>query len=326
MRFVGQAEIARRLPLELAIRIIEDGFAAYDPASWDIPVRSSLALDAAHKIVLTMPLLARNTGRIHTKTVLVHTGSDSPGQAVATAVCAIWNASTGQLLLTADGTYLTAVRTAATTGAAARALARPDSSCVALIGAGYQGRMQALALRAVLPITRFEVVDINAQRALALAEELRQICGVEAATASTLATAVAHADVVVTATNSCKPVFPGNAIRPGTHVSSLGSYRTDMRETDDDFIARARIYVDAREHAWAEVGDLVTPLEHGIITRDAVVADLSELMRDRTLGRRSRSEITFFKSAGFALQDALLLEALYVAVENDACAQKATAG
>lgn len=94
-----------------------------------------------------------------------------------------------------------------------------------------------------------------------------------------------------------------NGCAPGTHVDLIGAYKPDMRESDDDLIANARIFVDTREGALKEGGDLVIPLNAGVITPDAVVADIAELVRGDHPGRTGDDEITLFKSVGTALED-----------------------
>ena len=125
-----------------------------------------------------------------------------------------------------------------------------------------------------------------------------------------LEAAVTNADIVSCATTSRTPVFDGAWLTPGTHVDLVGGFRPDMREADDTAIGRARIFVDTRAGAMSEAGDIVQPMESGLITADDIIAELSELCRDEHVGRASVGEITLFKSVGTALEDLAAAELL----------------
>jgi ornithine cyclodeaminase len=113
----------------------------------------------------------------------------------------------------------------------------------------------------------------------------------------------AGADIVSAATLSAAPLVRGAEIRPGTHVDLVGAYRRDMRESDGALLARATLVVDTRAGAMAEAGDIVQAIAEGAITEAAVVADLAELCRGAHPGRRGASEVTLFKSVGWAGED-----------------------
>ena len=104
-------------------------------------------------------------------------------------------------------------------------------------------------------------------------------------------------------TTSTEPLVQGAWLAPGTHLDLVGGFRPDMREVDDGAVARSRVVVDTYAGALAEAGDLVQPLERGVIVRAHIVAELAELLRGQRVGRRSDDEITLFKSVGTALED-----------------------
>jgi ornithine cyclodeaminase len=114
---------------------------------------------------------------------------------------------------------------------------------------------------------------------------------------------VRDADIVSCATTATEPVVQGEWLQPGTHVDLVGGFTRAMREADDAAVARARVVVDTYAGALAEAGDLVVPIERGVITREHVVAELAELARGLRPGRTSAAEVTLFKSVGTALED-----------------------
>ena len=120
------------------------------------------------------------------------------------------------------------------------------------------------------------------------------------------------ADIVSVATISADPLIHGAWLKPGHHVDGVGAYRPTMRETDDGVVARARIYVDTRAGAFTEAGDIVQPLNAGVIGKDAIVGDLFDLTRGTVAGRKTAEEITFFKSVGAAIEDLAAAIAVYL--------------
>ena len=115
--------------------------------------------------------------------------------------------------------------------------------------------------------------------------------------------AVREAHIVCCATTSTEPLVQGAWLRPGTHLDLVGGFRPDMREVDDETVARAHVVVDTLEAALSEAGDLVQPLARGVIGAGHVAADLGMLVRGRVVGRPDAAALTVFKSVGTALAD-----------------------
>jgi ornithine cyclodeaminase len=215
----------------------------------------------------------------------------------------LFDFETGVPLATMHAGELTAWRTAAVSALAAKALARDDASELTVLGAGHLAPFLALALVRVRPIRR---VNIWARR-VSEAERVTQLVrdkldGVEVSACTDLRQAVDSADILSAATRSQAPLISGNWVRPGAHLDLVGGYRPDMRELDDAGIQRGRIFVDTVDGVLAEAGDLIDPLERGVISKDAIAGDLSALVSGE--GRRaSADEITIFKSVGTGLSD-----------------------
>ena len=118
-------------------------------------------------------------------------------------------------------------------------------------------------------------------------------------------TAVSGADIICTATTSTKPVFQFRDLKPGVHVNGVGSFQPSMQEIDSETVKNALVYVDSRESALSETGDLAMPIQEGIINADHIRAELGEVVENPILGRTTPEEITFFKSCGVAVQDVI---------------------
>jgi ornithine cyclodeaminase len=220
------------------------------------------------------------------------------------------SAETGESMAVMDATRLTAWRTGAASALASRYLSRADASRLLMVGAGALAPRLIRAHASVRPIREVAIWNRTRQRAEALASELADT-GLTIDIASDLETAARRADIVSTATISSEPVIRGAWLRPGTHVDCVGAYRPNMRESDDEVVRRARIFVDTRAGAFSEAGDIVQPLQAGVISKADVRADLFDLVRGTAPGRTSAEEITFFKSVGAAIEDLAAAIAVY---------------
>ncbi len=186
-----------------------------------------------------------------------------------------------------DGRLITEMRTAAASAVATQLLAPAEASVLAILGSGVQAKSHLAALRHV---RSFEEVRVWSPRN---APAFAQRHGVTAV--ATVADAVRGADVVVVATSATRPVLQGNWLSPGAHVNAVGATRLDWRELDDDLVTTARVFVDSREAALRESGD--------VVAAGSEVTEIGAVVSGADPGRRTPSEITLFKSVGVAVED-----------------------
>lgn len=211
------------------------------------------------------------------------------------AIVVLFRPETGEPLVIMDGRLLTEMRTGAVSAAATKALARADASVLAILGSGVQARSHLEALRLV---RNFREVRVwSPRRAKEFAEEFV----VQAADSAE--GAVRGADVVVVATTSKTPVLHGEWLSPGAHVNAVGASRPDWRELDDDVLSRARIFVESREAASRESGD--------VIAAGRIDGEIGEVFAGKAPGRTSAQEITLFKSVGVAVEDLAAADLVY---------------
>ena len=242
---------------------------------------------------LFMPGYLRASGVLGLKVVSVmprNPGLDLPA---VPGVTLLLDDQTGMPVALLDAAYLTALRTAAGSGLATDLLASPDARVLTVFGAGAQARHHIAAIRAVRPIQEVRIVSRRAERARALASELT---GVDVRTGD-------EPEAAVAATNSATPVFPGSALEVGAHVCAIGAYTPQTREVDEDVVCRARIVVDTREGALSEAGDLLIPMEQGLLRGSDIDAELGELVNGQRPHGRLGHPVTFYKSVGNAAQD-----------------------
>ena len=215
------------------------------------------------------------------------------------------DSQTGKPLALMEGAYITALRTGAASGVAAKYLAREDSKVVGVIGTGVQARTQVWAMSKVLKrIVSVKAYDLLPERVDPFVKDISGKYGLKAGAVRSSRECVESSDVLVVATTSKTPVFDGSWLKRGTHVSSIGVSGVDGRELDDATVKRAKIVVDTREGAFSESGDLIVPIRNGTLREDDIYAELDEIVGGRKPGRTSDVEITCWKAVGLAVEDA----------------------
>lgn len=298
LRVLSAADVRACVDMAGAIDAVAGAFEELSGGRAQSPVR--LALNAPGGVALFMPAYLERSGAMGAKVVSVFRDNAGRGLPAIHGLVLVLDGETGVPQAIMDGTYLTALRTGASSGVATRVLARQDATVLAMFGSGGQSRTQIQAVRTVRDIREVRIVSADAASARALADELE---GVDASVVSDPAQAVRGAHVICTATTSRSPVFPGAVVEPGTHVNGIGSYTPEMQEIDAELVRRARVVVDARDAALEEAGDLIIPIREGVVGEDHIRAELGEILAGAAPGRTTDDEITFFKSVGNAVQD-----------------------
>jgi ornithine cyclodeaminase len=209
----------------------------------------------------------------------------------------------GSLQAILDASAVTAIRTAAVSGAATRALARPDAGDVAVLGTGVQADTHLEAMLAARALRRVRAWSRSPDHVRAFAERARRRHGIGVEAARTAREAVEGADLVCTVTSSPVPVVEAGWIGAGAHVNAVGASVATARELDSDTVARARLFVDRRESALAEAGDFLIPRGEGRFGDGHIQAELGEVLLGRRPGRQAESDLTVFKSLGLAVED-----------------------
>lgn len=225
-------------------------------------------------------------------------------------VIALHDASNGVLLALMDSTEITTLRTAAATAVAARHLARSDSATVTVIGCGIQGRSQLLALSRVRSLARASAYDVDARTAHNYAEEMSRVIGCTVEPVSDYRTAARVSDIIVTCTPARDPVLGSPHVRDGTFVAAVGADSDVKQELDPAFLASSKVVVDVLEQC-ATIGDLHHAIDAGLMRREDVHAELSDVVSGLRPGRESDTEVIVFDSTGTALEDVAAASLVY---------------
>jgi alanine dehydrogenase len=291
MILVDAATAARLLDFPSLIEALRDGHrAGVDDFGRLLMEYPSAA--GGHNGLLAMAAWQRGVA-FGVKLATVFPGNAAAGLPNIASVYVLFDGQNGRPLLTIEATPLTVRKTAADSALAADYLARPDAGTLLVVGAGAQAAWMVAAHRTARPsLSRLLVWNRTPAKAVALAAAL----GGEAV--ADLQAAVVEADVITCVTASTTPMIAGKWLRPGTHLDLVGGYTPSMRESDDDAVRRARVFVDTRRFTLRDAGDISQPLRDGVIAETDVLADLFQMVRGEVPGRRDASEITLFKNAG----------------------------
>ncbi|MBX4897591.1 ornithine cyclodeaminase family protein [Rhizobium bangladeshense] len=269
-----------------------------------MPVRHHHEMDVPNEESATLLLMpAWVPGRYAgVKTVSVFPGNMRRGLPAIFGTYLLSSGSTGEMLAVIDGGELTARRTAAASALAARYLARPDAEELLVCGTGRLSLNLMLAHATTRPLRKFRVWGRNGQAAEKIAAEARAL-DLNAEAVANAEAAARTADIISCATLSSEPLISGEWLKPGAHLDLVGAFKPGMRESDDEAIRRASVYVDTRAGAISEAGDIVQPLKSGVLMETDIKAELAELVSGAHRGRSDDAEITLFKSVGAALED-----------------------
>lgn len=301
MLILTQKELKELLPMEEVLEVLAKGFREVKEGRCVVPVRFHLGIEEFQGQFLYMPAYLSGLKQSGTKIVSVFPQNPSKGKPTIYATYLLCDPTTGELLAIMEGATLTGIRTGGASGLATRYLARKDSRVLGIIGTGFQSFFQVRAIQAVRPIKEVLAYDVDFKRLQDFCERMTPFIKVIPQTAPS--DVVRQSDILVTATTSFTPVFSGKDLKPGTHLNAIGAFRPDMRETDDETVLQSKIVVDTFEGCLSEAGDLLIPMSEGKLKREAIYGDLGDLVTGRKEGRESDTEITFFKSVGFAMED-----------------------
>jgi len=300
MRILGYSEVVAALDIPSLVEALRQMFRA----GAEMPVRHHHTVKVpggADATLLLMP--AWQAGRhIGVKVVTVFPDNAKQQEPSVMGAYLLLDGKTGKPLALMDGPALTARRTAAASALAATYLARSDSQRLLMVGTGALAPHLIEAHASVRPIVNVLVWGRDAEKAARLAQRLNRR-SLRVAATTDLANAVRGAHIICCATLSEAPLIQGHWLPLGVHLDLVGGFRPDMREADDECIRRARVFVDTRAGALKEAGDVVQPLQRGLLREDDIAGDLFDLARGGRAGRRYHDQITLFKSVGAALED-----------------------
>ncbi|MDP6788238.1 MAG: ornithine cyclodeaminase family protein [Rhodospirillales bacterium] len=300
MKIISATALTAALDYAALIDRIEETFRE----GCTVPVRHHHTIPVSGEPDATLLLMPawRDGHFVGVKVVTVFPGNAARALPAIAASYLLFDGVTGVLQALLDGGELTARRTAAASALASRYLSRADSTRLLMVGTGTMAPHLIRAHACARPIREVAIWGRRPEKAKSLADALDGP-DLKAAPVADLEAAVGAADIITCATLATDPLIRGGWLRAGQHLDLVGAFTPQMAEADDAALARARVYVDTRDGALAESGELVGAIERGVIGQDDIQGDLFDLARGAAQGRAGAGEITLFKSVGTALED-----------------------
>jgi ornithine cyclodeaminase/alanine dehydrogenase-like protein (mu-crystallin family) len=299
---LSRRDLSRLLDYEKVIEAVAVAFAAYSSGLTQTPLRVGVEPPGSDGVLLAMPCAVAEPPALGAKLVSVFRGNPARGLPTVTSIYVLSDYVTGAPQAVMDGGYLTAIRTAAGSAVATRALALPTTSSLGVFGTGVQARFHVETIRRVRSIDHVRVAATSADKARAFADWVSQTTGLSAAPASP--EEASAADIVAVCTTSPTRVVVADAVRNGAHLNAVGAFTPSTRELPSSLVARSSVYVDTRAGAFSEAGDLLLATSDSSFTLDSVRGEIGELLLGRVSGRRATDEVTLYKSVGAAFLDA----------------------
>ena len=296
-------DVRALLPMGECIDVMEDALRMLAGGDALLPLRTMMLLPGRQDLMGLMPSYLGGIQSLGVKVICAFPGNQGTGYDSHQGVALLFDSEHGLLRAIVDGTAVTAIRTAAVSGVATRALAREDAGDLAIIGAGTQASTHLAAMLTVRPIRRVRVYSDPVEGARRFAERESQRHGVLVEAMPTAEAAVRGADLICAVTTSDQPVLLGEWLSPGAHINAVGAFKPTTRELDTTAVVRSRMYVDRLESALNEAGDFLIPKGEGAIGDDHIIGELGQVLAGDVGGRRTSDEITLFKSLGLAVED-----------------------
>jgi ornithine cyclodeaminase/alanine dehydrogenase-like protein (mu-crystallin family) len=310
IKIIDSQEIKEKISMGDAIKLMEDAYASYSSGKSYVPQRCISDLPGLPMDLFFKPVYSEELGRIAVKILTQKQGDVQPGFPTIMGIVLLLDSKSGEILSLIDGTYLTALRTGASSGIATQYLAREDAEILAIIGCGAQGETQLEAVCNVRPIKQVLLYDVDAQAAINLRDQMQDKLGIPLSIEKDMGR-LKKADVICTATGSDTPLFSKDEISMGVHINAIGSYKPHMQEISPGIIKSCRLLVDSRQAVLKETGDIIIPIKKGIISSTFVSDEIGDLINEACEGRQSPDDITVFKSVGIAVQDLFVANAVY---------------
>ena len=309
--FVNEAGVQAMLPMDRCVALMRTALMALSRGDAVLPLRSMVWLPDRSGLLGMMPGYLGEPRSFGFKVVTVMPGNHGTPYDSHQGVVMLFGVERGEPLAICDASAITAIRTAAASGAATDALARGDAGDLALIGSGTQARTHFDAMRCVRTLRRVRVWSRSRENAEAFARDESARTGLKVEAAVSCEAALRGADLICTTTSAQEPVVQGAWVSPGAHVNAVGACFAAWRELDTDLVKRSRLYTDCRESCMNESGDYLIPCNEGAIQPAHLMGEVGDVFSGKCPGRVADDDITVFDSLGVAIEDLASAHEIY---------------
>ena len=313
MLLLNKSDIQKVFSMADAIETDKECYRLFSGGKFDVPLRA--VINGSSGNFLFMPAYCEDLSAAGLKIVNIMPGNPGKGLPASIGQVLLIDGETGVVKAMMDGTYVTALRTAAASGAAFDLLGRKDAEVGAMIGTGSQAMCQLEAMLTARPLKEVRVAARNYEKTRAFAERARQELGsygAEIIACEDTNAAVEGADLVTLVTISGTPVCSAEYFKPGCTISAVGAYTYDMQELDPAVFDKCgKIYFDSVDAVLSESGDILRPLDEGTLSKDQFTGDIGDCILGKIPGRQSDSEIVVFENVGIGALDLLTAARIY---------------
>ncbi|HHL20082.1 MAG TPA: ornithine cyclodeaminase family protein [Aliiroseovarius sp.] len=302
MIILNEADIDALLPMADAIEVVDAAMRQVSDGATELPLRFTVPVGDGNRMGV-MPGAMAGDGVYGVKLISLFPGNPARGLSSHRGALALFENDTGGLIGLVEASRLTAIRTAAASAVATRALARTDAQRLAIIGTGEQAYAHLDAICAVRPITELAVAGRDRAKARALADHAdTRHPGLQVTAGTDIRAAMRGADIICTVTAAREPIVSGDWLEPGQHLNAVGASIPTMREVDDRVVARAEIWTDYRPSALAQAGEIIAAVEAGRLAPEDLT-EIGAVLTGQAPGRTDAAQITLYRSLGVAAQD-----------------------
>ena len=302
MKIVEAKEVFERLDMKTCIGLMREALKGLAEGTAFQPLRSIHVLPQGEKFGF-MPAYLGPDSCYGSKIVVAcpqNAGTEYPSHI---GYVMVFESAHGQVTGLADAGAITQIRTGAVSAVATDLLARPESSHLAIIGAGAQGRSHLEAMLCVRPVRKVTVYDLYPEAAKRFAQEMGEKFSVSIQVCPSVKEAVAGADIICTVTPSKEAYLEAEWVKPGAHVNAVGTFTPTTREVTSKLVQISSLFADETEACRKESGEYLIPLQESLIGEDHIKGSIGELLLGRIAGRTSPEEITLFDALGQAVED-----------------------
>jgi ornithine cyclodeaminase len=302
MRFIDREEVTRRLTYDVCIPLVRDAMIAFSGGETKQLLRSIIPLADGHLFGI-MPGALGATKPFGAKLISIFPENAAHGMQSHQGLIVLFEPDNGTPVCIVHAGEVTAIRTAAASAVATDVLARKDATRLAILGTGEQATTHARAIGKVRALEAIAIWGRSSARAHALAEKLQAELNLPVTAMATAQQAIADADIVCTVTAASEPILKGEWVQPGQHINAVGSSHAGPAEIDDALVTRSRFFADSREGVLNQGSEFLRAKQAGLIDDIHILAEIGDVLAGTAQGRRTRDEITIYKSLGHIVQD-----------------------
>lgn len=303
VRILSQREVTALLPMGECIAVMDAVLRTLSSGGATLPLRTMLRVPEGGGIFGLMPAHLTSPAALGLKAIAVFPGNEGSALDSHQGLVLLFDPDSGAPIAIMDASSITAIRTAAVSAVATRAMARRGAGDLAILGSGVQARSHLQAMAEVCRLRRVRAWSPNADRLAGFIAWAETTMGIAVERAAGPGEAGSGADVICTATSASSPIVGSAWVQDGAHINAVGSSIPTARELDTETVVRGRLVVDRLESALNEAGDFLIPRAEGAIADAHIAGELGDVLLGRVQGRTAQSDVTIFKSLGIAVED-----------------------